>query len=76
MCLSKCFGTFLSNDMGEFIREDGVVYKPLSIVMKLMICDGLPVAKISDEPAKTMSRSDAYVSYLMEIHNVKVPEAA
>jgi nicotinate phosphoribosyltransferase len=38
-------GTNLTNDLG---------YEPLAIVIKLTRCNGQPVAKISDEPSKTM----------------------
>lgn len=63
-------GTFLSNDMGGYTNKDGVEYKPLNIVMKLMWFDGLPVAKISDEPNKSMSRCVIYLDFLKKIHNV------
>jgi nicotinate phosphoribosyltransferase len=64
-------GTFLSNDMGDFISEQYGVYKPLSIVIKLMDVDGHPVAKISDEPNKSMCRVPEYLSYLKYVHNIK-----
>ena len=38
-------GTNLTNDVG---------FEPLSIVIKMTRCNGQPVAKISDEPSKTM----------------------
>ncbi len=38
-------GTNLTNDLG---------YEPLQIVMKMVRCNGQPVAKVSDSPEKTM----------------------
>ncbi len=64
-------GTFLSNDMGDFTNSKGEKYKPLNIVMKLMVFDGIYVAKISDEPAKAMSRSKHYLNYLLELFEIE-----
>ncbi|MFN1548877.1 nicotinate phosphoribosyltransferase [Vibrio natriegens] len=47
-------GTFLANDMGEYINDKGTAYKPLSMVIKMVSCNDSPVAKISDEPEKAM----------------------
>ncbi|CAK6712336.1 Nicotinate phosphoribosyltransferase [Vibrio harveyi] len=47
-------GTSLANDMGDYVNAQGVAYKPLSIVIKMVSCNGSPVAKISDEPEKAM----------------------
>ncbi|NVC94486.1 nicotinate phosphoribosyltransferase [Vibrio natriegens] len=47
-------GTFLANDMGDYINDKGTVYKPLSMVIKMVSCNDSPVAKISDEPEKAM----------------------
>lgn len=52
--ISFGIGTFLANDMGEYTNKQGVSYKPLSIVIKMVSCNGSPVAKISDEPEKAM----------------------
>ncbi len=52
--ISFGIGTFLANDMGEYTNKQGVAYKPLSIVIKMVSCNGSPVAKISDEPEKAM----------------------
>jgi nicotinate phosphoribosyltransferase len=56
-------GTNLTNDLG---------YEPLQIVIKMTRCNGQPVAKISDEPSKTMDYDPSYVAYLREVF--KVPE--
>lgn len=37
---------------------------PLNIVAKVVLVNGMDVAKLSDDPGKTMSRSSAYVDYL------------
>lgn len=47
-------GTFLANDMGDYVNHRGEAYKPLSIVIKMVSCNDSPVAKISDEPEKAM----------------------
>ena len=54
-------GTNLTNDMG---------YEPLQIVIKMTRCNGQPVAKISDEPGKTMDYDPSYVAYLREVFQV------
>ena len=46
-------GTNLTNDLG---------YEPLQIVIKMTRCNGQPVAKISDEPSKTMDYDPSYVA--------------
>ena len=57
-------GTNLTNDLG---------YEALQIVIKMTRCNGQPVAKISDEPSKTIDYDPSYVKYLREVFNV--PEA-
>ncbi|HAS6476364.1 TPA: nicotinate phosphoribosyltransferase [Vibrio parahaemolyticus] len=47
-------GTSLANDMGNYVNDQGEAYQPLSIVIKMVTCNGSPVAKISDEPEKAM----------------------
>jgi len=57
-------GTNLTNDLGV---------KPLQIVMKMVRCNGQPVAKVSDEPEKTMCDDPAYLTYLRHVFDL--PEA-
>jgi len=57
-------GTNLTNDLG---------YDPLQIVMKMVRCDGQPVAKVSDSPEKTMCDDPAYLAYLRQVF--KLPPA-
>lgn len=64
-------GTFLSNDMGDYVSPSGDAYKPLSIVMKMIECDGAPVAKISDEPAKSMCHDKEYLANLKKRFGVE-----
>ncbi|MCW9018269.1 MAG: nicotinate phosphoribosyltransferase, partial [Kangiellaceae bacterium] len=59
--LSFGIGTNLTNDVGV---------KPLSIVMKMVRCNGQPVAKISDSPGKTMCKDEAYLSYLKQVFRI------
>lgn len=55
-------GTNLSNDMG---------ITPLNIVMKLMQCNGAPVAKLSDSPGKTLCTNEAFLTYLRQVFNME-----
>ncbi|KAA0926188.1 nicotinate phosphoribosyltransferase [Psychrobacter sp. ANT_H56B] len=58
-------GTNLTNDMG---------ITPLNIVLKLVECNGQPVAKLSDSPGKTMINNDTYLAYLRQVFEVDEPE--
>ncbi len=51
-------GTNLTNDLG---------HEPLQIVMKMIRCNGQPVAKVSDAPEKTMCDNKAYLAYLRQV---------
>jgi nicotinate phosphoribosyltransferase len=51
-------GTNLTNDMG---------LEPLGIVMKLVTCNGQPVAKLSDSPGKTLCDDETFLSYLRQV---------
>lgn len=55
-------GTNLSNDVG---------YKPLNIVMKLITCNGLSTAKLSDAPGKTLCDNEVFLAYLRQTFNVQ-----
>jgi nicotinate phosphoribosyltransferase len=57
-------GTNLTNDLG---------YEALQIVIKMTRCNGQPVAKISDEPSKTMDYDPSYVAYMREVFQVPHP---
>lgn len=46
--------------------------EPMNIVLKMTDCNGQPVAKISDEAAKTQCRDPNFVAYLR--HVFKVPD--
>ncbi len=56
-------GTNFTNDLG---------YPSLQCVIKMTRCNGQPVAKISDEPSKTMDYDPSYVAYLREVFQVPV----
>lgn len=60
-------GTNLTNDLG---------HPALSIVIKMTRCNGQPVAKISDEPSKSMDYDPSYVAYLREVFQVPAPAPA
>jgi nicotinate phosphoribosyltransferase len=54
-------GTNLSNDVGP---------EPLNIVIKMIRCNGQPVAKLSDSPGKNMCEDGAYVTYLRQVFQI------
>jgi nicotinate phosphoribosyltransferase len=54
-------GTHLTNDVG---------LTPLNIVMKLVECNGQPVAKLSDSPGKTMCTDETFLAYLRQVFKV------
>ncbi len=54
-------GTNLTNDLG---------YEPLQIVIKMVRCNGQPVAKLSDTPSKDMCDDEKYVAYLRQVFDV------
>jgi len=51
-------GTNLTNDTPQ---------APLNLVMKLVVCNGQPVAKLSDAPGKTLCTDETFVSYLRQV---------
>jgi nicotinate phosphoribosyltransferase len=51
-------GTNLTNDTG---------IEALNIVMKLMSCNGQPVAKLSDSPGKTLCKDETFLAYLRQV---------
>ena len=57
-------GTRLTNDMG---------IEPINIVMKLVHCNGQPVAKLSDTPGKTMSVDETFLAYLRQVFKAGQP---
>jgi len=57
-------GTNLTNDLGV---------PALNIVMKLVRCNGQPVAKISDAPGKTLGEDETFMRYLRQVFNVPCP---
>ncbi|MBX9295436.1 nicotinate phosphoribosyltransferase [Chromobacterium vaccinii] len=57
-------GTHFTNDMG---------LEPLQIVLKLVSCNGQPVAKLSDSPGKTMCSDETFLAYLRQVFKVPAP---
>ena len=49
-------GTHLTNDFGR---------QPLNLVMKMVECNGRPVAKLSDSPGKEMCEDESFLRRLM-----------
>ena len=58
-------GTNLTNDLG---------YEPLQIVIKMVRCNGQPVAKLSDTPSKNMCDDERYLAYLRQVF--EIPQVA
>jgi nicotinate phosphoribosyltransferase len=54
-------GTNLTNDVG---------YMPLQIVIKMVRCNGQPVAKLSDSPDKNLGDDPAYLAYLRQVFDI------
>jgi len=54
-------GTNLTNDLG---------YDPLQIVIKMVRCNGQPVAKLSDTPSKNMCDDERYLAYLRQVFEI------
>ncbi|MEO7399590.1 MAG: nicotinate phosphoribosyltransferase [Polaromonas sp.] len=57
-------GTNLTNDMG---------FEPLQIVIKMVRCNGQPVAKLSDTPSKNMCDDEKYLAYLRQVFEIPSP---
>ena len=55
-------GTNLTNDLGP---------KALNIVMKMVKCNGQPVAKISDSPGKAMCEDPWYLRNLARVSGIQ-----
>jgi nicotinate phosphoribosyltransferase len=60
-------GTNLTNDLG---------YTPLQIVIKMVRCNGQPVAKISDSPEKNLCDDTAYLAYLRQVFQIVPPASS
>jgi nicotinate phosphoribosyltransferase len=60
-------GTDLTNDVGP---------TPLQIVIKMIRCNGQPVAKLSDSPGKNMCEDPAYVTYLRQVFGIPATQGA
>ena len=57
-------GTNLTNDLG---------YEALQIVIKMVRCNGQPVAKLSDTPSKNMCEDERYLAYLRQVFEIAQP---
>jgi nicotinate phosphoribosyltransferase len=70
--LHRRFNPFIrtSFGIGTFLTNDGNVTPP-SIVMKMVTCNGGPVAKVSDSPGKGMCENPAFLTYLKDVFNIE-----
>lgn len=59
-------GTNLMHDLGHDAPQ---------MVIKMVRCNGQPVAKITDEPGKNMCDDPAYLAYLREVFQIPAPPA-
>ena len=59
-------GTNLMHDLGHQAPQ---------MVIKMVRCNGQPVAKISDDPGKNMCDDPAYLAYLREVFQIPAPTA-
>lgn len=55
-------GTNLTNDVG---------FEPINIVIKMIECNGQPVAKVSDAPGKIVSTDAGYLAYLRQVYGLE-----
>ena len=60
-------GTNLTNDVGHM---------PLQIVIKMVRCNGQPVAKLSDSPDKNLCDDPAYLAYLRQVFSIPTPTSS
>ncbi len=58
-------GTNLTNDLG-----DPPGHTPLQIVIKMVRCNGQPVAKLSDTPSKNLCDDVNYLAYLRQVFEI------
>jgi len=58
-------GTHLTNDFGR---------PALNLVMKMVECNGQPVAKVSDSPGKGMCDNPDFLRYLMQVFRLPAAE--
>jgi nicotinate phosphoribosyltransferase len=54
-------GTHLTHDLG---------LEPLNVVIKMVSCNGQPVAKLSDSEGKAMCEDEAFLAYLKQVYGL------
>ncbi|HEY1026831.1 MAG TPA: nicotinate phosphoribosyltransferase [Pseudomonas sp.] len=65
-----CGRIHVSFGIGTNLTCDIPGVEPMNIVIKMVACNGHPVAKISDTPGKTQCRDENFVSYLKHVFRV------
>lgn len=63
----------VSFDIGTYLTNDTAV-PALNIVIKLQYVNGHPVAKLSDNPGKTMCQDENYINYLYNAVEYRLKE--
>jgi nicotinate phosphoribosyltransferase len=73
LALWKEFGTKIKTSfgIGTNLTNDFAGILPLQVVIKMVRCNGQPVAKISDSAGKTMCEDQQYVDYLRSVFGIK-----
>jgi len=67
--LQKAFGDRIkvAFGIGTNLTNDFAGIDPLQIVIKMVEANGRPVAKLSDNPAKTMCEDEGFIKYLRSV---------
>lgn len=63
-------GGFITNNLGAYKTPAGQPYVPLDMVIKMVMCNGSPVAKISDDPGKEMCIDPAFLANVKATFNL------
>lgn len=63
--------TNVSFGIGTNLTNDFAGVTPMQIVMKIVTCNGSPVAKISDSLGKGMCKDDEYIKYVKKVFAIK-----
>jgi nicotinate phosphoribosyltransferase len=73
VAIDRAFGldAKLAYGIGTNFTNDIPGVEPLNIVIKVVKCNGKPVAKISDSPGKGMCEDGEYIHYLKKVFEIE-----